>query len=285
MGNSSNGDHEKHSFAPQIVLVLVLMLSITVHGAHHFDNSFQQTFGGERVKTYGSRGDHLSLSLDQYSGSGFASKKDYLFGRFDMQMKLVAGNSAGTVTTLYLQSDPSTGRHDEIDFEFLGNVSGQPYTLHTNVFGEGKGSREQQFRLWFDPTKNYHTYSIVWNSRLIMFLVDEIPIRVFVNHEKHGVPFLKKQPMKLYSSLWEADDWATQGGLVKTDWSKAPFTAYYRNYNIDTERNGHWWNHDLDATGRRRLRWVQRYYMIYNYCKDANRFPQGYPTECKHYRF
>ncbi|XP_010681690.2 xyloglucan endotransglucosylase/hydrolase 2 [Beta vulgaris subsp. vulgaris] len=285
MGNSSNGDHEKHSFAPQIVMVLVLMLSTTVHGAHHFDNSFQQTFGGERVKTYGSRGDHLSLSLDQYSGSGFASKKDYLFGRFDMQMKLVAGNSAGTVTTLYLQSDPSTGRHDEIDFEFLGNVSGQPYTLHTNVFGEGKGSREQQFRLWFDPTKNYHTYSIVWNSRLIMFLVDEIPIRVFVNHEKHGVPFLKKQPMKLYSSLWEADDWATQGGLVKTDWSKAPFTAYYRNYNIDTERNGHWWNHDLDATGRRRLRWVQRYYMIYNYCKDANRFPQGYPTECKHYRF
>jgi len=30
--------------------------------------------------------------------------------------------------------------------------------------------------------------------------------------------------MRIYSSLWNADDWATRGGLVKTDWSQAPFT-------------------------------------------------------------
>ncbi|XP_021745771.1 probable xyloglucan endotransglucosylase/hydrolase protein 16 [Chenopodium quinoa] len=281
----------------KLLVVSVLAFTSSAH-ASNFNTVFERTFGDHRVRTFGQGDQSLSLSLDKYSGSGFRSKKEYVFGRFDMQLKLVPGDSAGTVTTLYLSSDQTTGTHDEIDFEFLGNVSGQPYTLHTNVFSQGKGNREQQFHLWFDPTKNFHTYSIVWNSKLIMFLVDETPLRVFKNHEDIGVPFPKNQPMRMFSSLWNADDWATQGGLVKTDWSKAPFTAYYRNFNIDSATPraaatmstngkttlGAWRTHDLNAWGRRRLRWVQKYFMIYDYCADMKRFSQGYPAECKHSR-
>ncbi|XP_021749044.1 probable xyloglucan endotransglucosylase/hydrolase protein 16 [Chenopodium quinoa] len=281
----------------KLLVVSVLAFTSSAY-ASNFNAVFERTFGDHRVRTFGQGDQSLSLSLDKYSGSGFRSKKEYVFGRFDMQLKLVPGDSAGTVTTLYLSSDQTTGTHDEIDFEFLGNVSGQPYTLHTNVFSQGKGNREQQFHLWFDPTKNFHTYSIVWNSKLIMFMVDETPLRVFRNHEDIGVPFPKNQPTRMFSSLWNADDWATQGGLVKTDWSKAPFTAYYRNFNIDsaTPRTaatmstngkttlGAWRTHDLNAWGRRRLRWVQKYFMIYDYCADMKRFSQGYPAECKHSR-
>ena len=132
------------------------------------------------------------------------------------------------------------------------------------------------------------------------FSVDGTPIREFKNSESIGVAFPKNQPMRIYSSLWNADDWATRGGLVKTDWSKAPFTASYKNFNANacvwssgpsscsstspsstsTSKNGGWYSQELDSTSQERMKWVQKNYMIYNYCTDTKRFPQGLPPEC-----
>ncbi|KAK1404842.1 Xyloglucan endotransglucosylase/hydrolase [Heracleum sosnowskyi] len=283
---------------------LFLLLSILMSTQAPFTNAdfykdAEITWGDQRAKILNG-GRDLTLSLDQASGSGFQSKNEYLFGRFDMQLKLVPGNSAGTVTTFYLSSQGAG--HDEIDFEFLGNSSGSPYTIHTNVFAQGKGNKEQQFQLWFDPTTSFHTYSIVWNPQRIIFLVDNNPIRVFNNQESIGVPFPKNQHMRVYASLWNADDWATQGGRVKTDWTKAPFTAYYRNFNIkgcpksssgssscgsstSSDSNEQWRTHELDSAGRNRLRWVQSKHMVYNYCSDKQRFANSVPAECKRSRF
>ncbi|KAJ6938922.1 hypothetical protein NC651_005380 [Populus alba x Populus x berolinensis] len=282
-------------------MLLFTLLFACLMGASKGGNFFQDfdiAWGDQRAKILNG-GQLLTLSLDKASGSGFQSKNEYLFGRIDMQIKLVAGNSAGTVTAYYLSSQGST--HDEIDFEFLGNATGEPYILHTNVFSQGKGNREQQFYLWFDPTKAFHAYSLVWNQQRIIFLVDNIPIRVFHNLESIGVPFPNKQAMRIHSSLWNADDWATRGGLVKTDWTQAPFTASYRNFKANaciwssaspctstspnSVQDNAWQVQALDAPGRNRLRWVQQKYMIYNYCTDLKRFPQGLPPECKRSRF
>ena len=60
--------------------------------------------------------------------------------------------------------------HDEIDFEFLGRIPGEDYILQTNVYGNGSTNtgREQRLRLWFDPTTDYHDYSILWTSEHIV---------------------------------------------------------------------------------------------------------------------
>ncbi|XP_022755414.1 probable xyloglucan endotransglucosylase/hydrolase protein 23 [Durio zibethinus] len=277
------------------LLISVWVTFVIIATAGNFYQDFDITWGDGRAQIL-NNGELLTLSLDKTSGSGFQSKNEYLFGKIDMQLKLVPGNSAGTVTAYYLRSEGSAW--DEIDFEFLGNLSGDPYILHTNVFSQGKGDREQQFYLWFDPTADFHTYSILWNPQRIIFYVDGTPIREFKNLESIGVPFPKNQPMRIQSSLWNGDDWATRGGLVKIDWSQAPFTASYRNFNADActrssgassicnsnspanNNNPPWLLEELDSAGQEALQWVQRNYMIYNYCSDTKRFPQGLPPEC-----
>ncbi|KAH9320663.1 hypothetical protein KI387_015302, partial [Taxus chinensis] len=57
--------------------------------------------------------------------------------------------------------------HDEIDFKFLGNLLRDPYVMHTNMISQGRGNCEQQFYLWFDPTTDFHTYSVSWTRHHI----------------------------------------------------------------------------------------------------------------------
>ncbi|KAG9134775.1 hypothetical protein Leryth_001086 [Lithospermum erythrorhizon] len=213
-----------------------------------------------------------------------------------MQIKLVPGNSAGTVTAYYLSS---TGdEHDEIDFEFLGNSSRQPYVVHTNVYTRGHGGREQQFYLWFDPTADYHNYTIHWTNSTIVWYIDNVPIRVYRNHLDKGIPYPNQQGMRVYASIWNADSWATIGGQVKIDWSNAPFTAEFRRFRpracywngpisisqCATSSLDHWWNlpeyDQLSSDKQGQMNSTRSNYMIYDYCKDTQRYNGLMPGEC-----
>ncbi|CAB4290772.1 unnamed protein product [Prunus armeniaca] len=285
----------------RIVIFIGLFLTLTsiritdgsVVSTGDFNKDFFVTWSPSHVNT-SADGRTRSMKLDQESGAGFASNQMFLFGQIDMQIKLVPGDSAGTVVAYYLTSDQPN--RDEVDFEFLGNVAGKPYIIQTNMFADGLGNREERVNLWFDPTKDFHTYSILWNLHQIVFMVDWVPIRVFRNHADKGVAFPRWQPMSIKTSLWNGDSWATRGGKDKTDWSKGPFIASFRNYKIDAcvwngnarfcraESPTNWWNKKkfstLTKTQRRLFKWVRKHHMIYDYCQDKQRFQGNLPKEC-----
>ncbi|KAJ4980775.1 hypothetical protein NE237_031612 [Protea cynaroides] len=238
------------------------------------------------------------LSLDKETGCGFQTKQKFRFGWFSMKLKLVAGDSAGVVTAYYMCSDTGAGpKRDELDFEFLGNRTGEPYLIQTNVYKDGVGGREMRHMLWFDPTEDFHSYSILWNTHHIVFFVDRVAVRVYqnANADKPNDFFPSEKPMYIFSSIWNADDWATRGGLEKTDWKKAPFVSTYKEFSVDacqwedpypscvSTTTQNWWDQydswHLSDSQKKDYAWILRNLVIYDYCKDAERYPT-LPSEC-----
>ncbi|XP_077233941.1 xyloglucan endotransglucosylase/hydrolase protein 3-like [Tasmannia lanceolata] len=282
---------------PMASTLWVLLVFVSVSGAlasRLKDPSFGQNYdikwGGNHVSS-SDYGRVIQLYMDKSSGAGFGSKLSYGSGFFHMNMKIPDKDSAGVITSFYLRSE--THRLDELDFEFLGNRKGKPITLQTNVFVDGQGNREQRIHLWFDPTSSFHTYKILWNPYQIVFFVDNIPIRVFMNKTKMGVEY-PSQPMQIIASLWNGEDWASDGGKAKINWTQAPFKAYFQGFDIegcpsDNSNNrlclssNHWWNTPkfsrLNTRQRKAYAHVKHKYMKYDYCSDHSRYPTP-PPEC-----
>ncbi|KAH7405144.1 hypothetical protein KP509_15G058400 [Ceratopteris richardii] len=283
---------------PEVGLVTLLAAAIVIWSANVAlgeDMSALFALSSPGRSTFTTDNQEVLLGLNQEGGSGLSSYSQYLFGYFNMRVKMIPGNSAGTVTTFYFTSFGDA--HDELDFEFLGNVTGQPIILQTNIYASGKGDREQRIFLWFDPTLDFHNYTILWNPQQVVFYVDGVPIRVYPNVEAAtGVPYLKSQLMYAMGTIWDGDSWATEGGRVKIDWDNAPFIASYRDYFADactdndastTCAMAKWWSQPqlqaLDDSLIGQLDWVKKNYMVYDYCNDYARF-NGTPPECAYTR-
>ncbi|KAB5519889.1 hypothetical protein DKX38_024208 [Salix brachista] len=181
-------------------------------------------------------------------------------------------------------SEAHPGYHDEVDIEFLGTAFEKPYTLQTNVYSRGSGDgriigREMKFHLWFDPTKTFHRYAILWSPKEIIFLVDDVPIRRYPMKSATTFPL---RPMWVYGSIWDASSWATEDGKYRADYRYQPFLARYTNFKASgCSAYSPAWCHPesvspfrsggLTKQQSRSMRWVQRYQMVYDYCKDYRR--------------
>lgn len=148
---------------------------------------------------------------------------------------------------------------------------------------------------------NAQPYNSLWLTLMTLgfsWYIDGLPIRVFRNYQSKGIPYPNQQGMGVYTSLWNADNWATRGGLDKIDWSSAPFIArlsrfmpractWYGPVSINQcamPSPGNWWtspdNSQLSYAKIGQMNWVRDNYMIYDYCKDTTRFNGQMPGEC-----
>lgn len=264
-----------------------------------FSESYANLWGGQHQNVSKDES-AVTLTLDKSSGSGFKSNEPYMYGFFNAAVKLQEGYTAGIITSFYLSNNQVyEGWHDEIDIEFLGTIPGEPWKLQTNVYGNGTGDgpnligREQQFHLWFDPTKDFHNYTILWTPHQIMFLVDSIPIRRFPNMKSLGVTYPSK-PMSVYATIWDASDWATDGGKYKANYTYAPFLSTYTNFvtigcSSKNDAEMQYCSHGfldcfispkLNKEQIRALDLVRKNYMTYDYCLDLQRYPKGTMPEC-----
>jgi xyloglucan:xyloglucosyl transferase len=185
------------------------------------------------------------------------------------------------------------GKHDEIDMELLGTVPGEPYTLQTNVYVRGTGDgaplvgREMRFHLWFDPAADFHHYAILWNPDQIVFLVDDVPVRRYA--AAAAAPLFPDREMWAYGSIWDASDWATDGGRYRADYAYQPFVARLQGFRtagcevaapptcrpVPASPQGT----GLSSRQQDAMRWAQHRSMVYDYCQDHTKDRALYP-EC-----
>ncbi|KAJ6897260.1 xyloglucan endotransglucosylase/hydrolase protein 27 [Populus alba x Populus x berolinensis] len=275
------------------------VLGFSSHGlpTSTFNESFIRLFGNDHLIFLDDEQKSVQISLDQSSGSGFASQLTYLYSYFSASIKLPGNYTAGVVVSYYTSNaDEYKTNHDEIDFEFLGNTGGRPWTLQTNLYGNGSTGRgrEERYTLWFDPTQDFHSYSILWTSTWIVYYVDHVPVRVVQKIDAMGGDFPSKA-MTLFATIWDGSNWATGGGRNKVDYKYAPFTAKYSSFVLygcsanpareesaaemcgnATDLNSF---NGLTAERKGRMGKFRIEHLTYTYCNDRSRYPTPLP-EC-----
>ncbi|EAZ15125.1 hypothetical protein OsJ_30538 [Oryza sativa Japonica Group] len=250
--------------------VLAMAARLRRPAAASFREGYTQLFGDSNLALHGD-GKRVRISLDERTGAGFASQDAYLHGFFSASIKLPPDYAAGVVVAFYMSNgDVYEKTHDELDFEFLGNIKGREWRVQTNVYGNGSTSVGREER----------------------FYIDETPIREVQRTKSMGVQFPSK-PMSLYATIWDGSSWATSGGRYKVNYKYAPFVAEFSELMLhgcamDTLTRAPMCTPDIAnihnavaMSGRQRSA-MERFrtkYMTYGYCYDRLRYPTP-PSEC-----
>ncbi|KAG7438436.1 putative glycosidase crf1 [Fusarium oxysporum f. sp. raphani] len=180
---------------------------------------------GSMIK-YDKKGAKFTI-MNETNAPTIATGKYIFFGRVDVEMQAAPGQ--GIVTAVVLQSDTL----DEIDWEWLGGDATQ---VQSNYFSKGETTTYDRggFHDIVEPLTTFHKYSIEWNKDAVQWIIDGKIVRTLKAAEAKGFP---ESPMQIKLGTWCAGGSQTEEGTVMwagglTDFSKAPFDAYYKSVTI-----------------------------------------------------
>ncbi|QBR38585.1 glycosyl hydrolase family protein (plasmid) [Leisingera sp. NJS201] len=161
-----------------------------------WDAEYLLTPPGEAVLTL----DGTDTEGKDFTGSELQSQDFYGYGSYEVEM--TASDVSGVVSSFFLFSNTFFGaaRHNEIDFEFLGND-----TTKVNInyyYGNQKlgDNGSVQVDLGFDAAAGMHSYRIEWHPDGIRWYADGT-LLYEVTGETAPLP-VPDEPMKIYMNIW-----------------------------------------------------------------------------------
>ncbi len=163
----------------------------------------------------------LSLSVEEatlgvraLSAGAISSRSEFLYGRFEAELKAV--DVAGIITGFFLHRNSP---RQEIDIEICGK---RPDRLLVNVFynpGVDGTRYDYGYRgtpavidLGFDASRDIHCYAIEWDPSEIRWFVDGVLVHRRGNWSPTPIPQL---PMTLHFNTWPTRSQALAGRLVR----------------------------------------------------------------------
>ncbi|KAI5917106.1 concanavalin A-like lectin/glucanase domain-containing protein [Camillea tinctor] len=197
-------------------------------------NSFFTEADGTKL-TYDSNGAVFTINSETDAPT-ISSGQYIFFGKIDVTLRAAPGT--GVVTSFVLQSDDL----DEIDWEWLGGDATQ---VQTNYFGKGDTTTYDRggFSAVSNPQGEFHTYTIDWTKDYVHWIIDGNLVRELKYADAQGGTRFPQTPCQIKLGTWVAGRSDAPKGTVEwaggyTDFSQAPFPAYYKSITIQDYSNG-----------------------------------------------
>ena len=83
-----------------------------------------------------------------------------------------------------------------------------------------------QYSFPFDPSLDFHNYTLYWGPDVIAWAIDGRPVRI--TKRQPGKPFVSTSPMRVYGSIWDSSSWSQ----LKSNYSNGPISMHYADFDI-----------------------------------------------------